>query len=158
MRYALLAWLALLAPLFAAPAFADDAERMELARRFVATRTDETEMQFFDATLPYYMSAIEETVNITDLERERLPDLLREEYRTALVTAREHTAQTYARIFTEAELRELVAFYESGAGRRYLEHQGEIQQDSIDLQRAMNAAVLQNAAERMLEERNVEHF
>ncbi|MCX7360219.1 MAG: DUF2059 domain-containing protein [Alphaproteobacteria bacterium] len=158
MRYALLACLALVAPMFAAPAFAGDVERLELARRFVATRSEATEMRFFDATLPYYLSAIEQTVNITDLERARLPDLLREEYRAALVTAREHTAETYARLFTEDELRELVGFYESGVGRRYLEHQGEIQQDSIDLQRAMNAAVLQNAAERMLEERGAQHF
>lgn len=158
MRYAVLACLALLAQMFVTPAFAGEAERMELARRFVAQRTEETEMQFFDASLPYYMSAIEQTINITDLERERLPDLLREEYRTALITAREHTAQRYARLFDENELRDLVAFYESGVGRRLLEHQGEIQQDSIDLQRAMNAAVLQNAAERLLGERNTQHF
>ncbi len=158
MRYALLALVALIAPMFATPAFADEAERLELARRFVATRSDETEMQFFDATLPYYMSAMEQSLNVTDVERERLPDVLREEYRRALVTAREHTAQTYARIFTEDELRELVAFYETGVGRSYLEHQGEIQQDSIDLQRAMNAAVLQSAAERVLDGRNAQHF
>jgi hypothetical protein len=158
MKYALLAILVALAPAFSAPAFADEDERMALARQVIATRSDEAEMQFFEATLPYYLSSIEQTVNMTDVERDGLPALLREEYVAALGPAREHAAATYARIFSEEELRELVAFYHSGVGRKFLERQTEIQQDGINLQRVMNAAVLQNALERMLRARTAEHF
>ena len=158
MKYVLLAVLLVVAPAFSTPAFADEAERMALARQVIATRSDEAEMQFFEATLPYYLSVVEQTAGMTEAERDRLPDLLREEYVAALGPAREHAAATYARILTEEELRELVAFYYSGVGRKFLERQTEIQRDGIDLQRVMNAAVLQNTLERMLQARNAEHF
>jgi hypothetical protein len=64
----------------------------------------------------------------------------------------------YARIFAEEDLRSIAAFWESAAGRSFIAHEAEIQQDNIDLQNAMNAAVLQNALERTLEARNAQHF
>lgn len=131
---------------------------MELARQIIATRSMDSEMQFFDATLPYYMQALEQAFTMTDLEREALPQILREEYLEALVIAREHGAETYARIFTEAELRQILAFYESDAGRRFLANQVEIGQDNILVQQAMNAAVLQHAAERLLSGRGSQPF
>lgn len=142
----------------AAPAYADEAERMALARQIINTRSEEAEMQFFEASLPYYMAAMEQALNLTEREREMLPEMLREAYRAALGPSREHSAQTYARIFTEAELREIVDFYESAAGRKFLERQTELQQDGIDLQQVMNAAVLQNTAERLLEARRTHEF
>jgi hypothetical protein len=140
------------------PASADDAERMRLAREIMATRSDEAEMQYFDASLPYYMNAIEQSLNISDRERERLPDMLREEYRATLAPAREHSAATYARIFTEAELRQILDFYKSDAGRKFLERQTEIQQDGIDLQELINTSVLQGAAERLISARQSNEF
>jgi hypothetical protein len=158
MKRVFLASLTLATLSFSAPAFADEAERLALARRIISTRQEDVEMQFFDATLPYYMAAIEQTVNITEAERDRMPDVLREEYRAALLTAREHTVLFYARIFAEEDLRSIAAFWESAAGRSFIAHEAEIQQDNIDLQNAMNAAVLQNALERTLEARNAQHF
>lgn len=143
---------------FSSPAFADEAERLDLARRIVATRSEDVEMQFFDATLPYYMAAVEQSASFSEAERERMPDLLREEYRAALIMAREHTAVLYARIFTEEDLRGIAAFWESRAGRSYIAHESEIQQDNIDMQNAMNSAVLQNAMQRTLEMRGADHF
>lgn len=157
MKYFMIAALAFIA-MAASPAFADEAERMALARHIIATRSEAAEMQFFEASLPYYMGALEQTLNLTEREREALPGLLREEYRAALTFSRERSAQTYARIFTEDELREIVAFHQSNAGRKFLERQTEIQRDGIELQRVMNAAVLQNTAQRLLDARQTQEF
>lgn len=158
MKKLVLVCLALLSMGAASPVHADEAERLALARQLIATRSEEAEMQFFDASLPYYMNAMEQALNLSERERERLPDMLREEYRAALGPSREHSANTYARIFTEQELREILAFYESSAGRKFIERQTEIQQDGIDLQTVMNAAVLQNTAERLIESRSTHEF
>lgn len=158
MKQLVLVCLALLAMGAASPAYADEAERLALARQLIATRSQEAEMQFFDASLPYYMNAMEQALNLSESERERLPEMLREEYRAALGPSREHSANTYARIFTEQELREILAFYESSAGRKFIARQAEIQQDGIDLQTVMNAAVLQNTAERLIESRSTHEF
>lgn len=158
MKHLILAGLALFAIGAAQPAFADEAERLALARQIIATRSEAAEMQFFEASLPYYLSSLEQALNLTEQERGRLPELLREEYRAALIPQRERAAQTYVRIFTEEELREIVGFYQSNAGRKFLERQTELQQDNIDLQRVMNAAVLQNTAERLLEARGTREF
>lgn len=158
MKQFILAGLALAAMGAVAPAYADEAARMALARQIIGQRSEEAEMQFFDASLPYYMSAMEQAMNLTEQERERLPEMLREEYRAALGPSREHSAQTYARIFTEDELREIVAFYESSAGRKFLERQTELQEHGIELQRVMNAAVLQNTAERLMQARQTHEF
>jgi hypothetical protein len=158
MKHLILAGLALVAMGAGAPAYADEAERLALARQIVATRSEAAEMQFFEASLPYYMATMEQALNLTEQERERLPAMLREEYRAALIPSRERSAQTYVRIFTEEDLREVVAFYQSSAGRKFLDRQTEIQQDSIELQRVMNAAVLQNTAERLMEGRQTHEF
>ena len=158
MKHLILAGLALVATAAAQPAVADEAERLALARQIIATRSEEAEMQFFEASLPYYLSAMEQALNLTERERERLPEMLRDEYRAALGPSREHSAETYARIFTEEELREIVAFYNSSAGHKFLERQTEIQQDGIELQRVMNAAILQNTAERLMEARQTHEF
>lgn len=153
-----LAVLAYVAAVSAPPAFADEAERMALARQIIGMRSEEAEMQYFEASLPFYMNAIEQMLNITDLERERLPGMLREEYRRALGPSREHSAATYARIFTDVELRQILDFYESDAGRKFLDRQTELQQDGIDLQTVMNAAILQGATERLLAARSSHDF
>jgi len=158
MKHFILAGLVFLAMGAAAPAYADEAERMVLARQIIAMRSEEAEMQFFEASLPYYMQAMEQALNITERERDQLPGMLRDSYRQALGPSREHAAQTYARIFTEAELREILDFYESSAGRKFLERQTEIQQDGIDLQQVMNVAVLQNTAEQILRARETLEF
>lgn len=158
MKQLVLACLALLAMGAVSPVHADEAERLALARQIINTRSEEAEMQFFDASLPYYMNAMEQALNLSERERERLPVMLREEYQAALGPSREHSANTYARIFTEQELREILAFYESAAGRKFIERQTEIQQDGIDLQTVMNAAVLQNTAERIVESRSTHEF
>jgi hypothetical protein len=160
MLHRILAWafaaaLTLFAP---APAFADEAERLALARQIIATRSDEAELQFFEATLPYYLYNLEQATALTEAERARLPDMLREEYLEALELSREHSAATFARIFTEAELREILDFYKSDAGRRFLANQTELQEDSLALQQAMNIAVMEGALERLLESRTAQHF
>lgn len=140
----------------AGPAAADD--RLALATAIVATVSDEVEMQYFDASLPFYMNAIQQSVRLTEAEQERITQLLREEYVAALAIGRRHRAETYARIFTESDLRDILDFYNSGAGRRFLEAEPQITDDNIQLQNAMNAAVMENAVQRLLEERGQGHF
>lgn len=142
----------------AGEARADEAERLGLARQIMALRSAEAEERYFQALLPYYMQSIAQSMSLTEGDRARLPDVLREEYQRAQVTAREHSAATYARIFTEEELRQILAFYESAAGRRFLASQVELSDDGINLQQAVNIAVLSAVAERLLAAREGRQF
>lgn len=144
--------------LTAQPARADDAHRLAMARELVATRSHAAEMQYFDAILPFYTAQIEQAARLTDVEREQLPQVLREEYEAALLTAHEHAAQTYARLFSEAELQDVLDFYESATGRHFIASETELSRDSINMQQAMNVAVMQGAVERVLAARNPGQF
>ncbi|MES1201137.1 MAG: DUF2059 domain-containing protein [Pseudomonadota bacterium] len=138
----------------AAPAHADEAERVALARQiYEITHTDSREMQFLDATLPFYMRAIDEAMHLTEGERTLAPDMLRQEYRATIPLVRDHVAQTYARLFTEEQLHQILDFYESDAGKAFLAHQTELTQDSITLQNVQNDRVVQEAARHLMERR-----
>ena len=141
-----------------APAQAgDDAVRLDLARQIVATRSEAGDMRVFQANLPFFMAQIGAVAHLSDGERALLPQKLEQEYRSQLPRVREHRAATYARLFSTEELRQVLAFYSSEAGRTFLAHQEEVTQDGIDLQHALNAAVLTNVAQWLADERAATH-
>lgn len=156
-------WLAglIVALAFAAqPALAQSGDtqeaRLGVARQIVATRSEAAEMQFFRAKLPYYTNAIQAASHLDDAEQAALPALLEQEYRATLVISHEHSAATYARLFTLAQLQEVLAFYSSEAGRAMLANQQALTQDSIELQRVFDASVLSATAQRIQDQRAVQ--
>jgi hypothetical protein len=162
MRFTVLALAAALIFLASAPAFAegptaapaaapsdDAAVRLDLARQIVALRSQGSEMQLFHAKLPWFRAAMQANVRMTDAQREALPRILEEQYRAAMVPAHENIAATYARIFTAAQLRDVLAFNTSETGRAWLSHQDEITETSLGLQRVVDMAVLAGAAQQL---------
>lgn len=134
----------------AAPATTEDAAlRLSLARQIVALRSQGSEMQLFRAKLPWFTAAMQANVRMNDAQRAALPRILEEQYRAAMVPAHENIAATYARIFTAAQLRDVLAFNESETGRAWLAHQDEITQTSLNLQRVVDMAVLSGAAQQL---------
>lgn len=135
---------------------ADDAVRLDLARQIEATRSDESYMQIFRATLPYYMSSMDNVMHLSDAERQALPQRLEREYQADLPRVREHRAALLAQTFTTDQLRALLAFDTSDAGRAFIAHQEEMSQDSISMQHALNAAVLSNVAQQIQNQRGAQ--
>ncbi|MBS0385314.1 MAG: DUF2059 domain-containing protein [Proteobacteria bacterium] len=133
-----------------APAVAasdDAALRLDLARQIVALRSPASEMQLFRAKLPWYTGMMRANVRMTDAQRDALPRILEEQYRAALVPEHENVAANYARLFTAAQLREVLAFNNSETGRAWLSHQDELTQASLNLQRVVDLAVLAGATQ-----------
>jgi hypothetical protein len=135
------------------PAVADKLDRLELARRIIATESLDVEMVYFEESVPYFLGSLTQTVTLSEEEQEGAVAVLREEYQAALAIAREHRAEAYARVFNESELAGILAFYESPIGRRFSEEELGLYQESVAMQNVMNAAVLQHALERILAER-----
>ena len=154
--------------LWAAPAWADDppagpppasvqttpaalnddaAVRLDLARRIVALRSQGSEMQLFRAKLPWFTAAMQANVRMNDAQRAALPRILEEQYRAALIPAHENIAAAYARTFTAAQLRDVLAFNTSETGRAWLSHQEELTETSLNLQRVVDLAVLAGATQ-----------
>ena len=131
----------------------DDAVRLDLARQIEATRSDESYMQIFRATLPYYMSSLDNVMHLSAAERQAMPQRLEQEYRADLPRVREHRATLLAQIFTTDQLRTLLAFDTSETGRAFIAHQEEMSQDSINMQHALNAAVLSDVAQLLQNQR-----
>ncbi len=148
--FAALALLVLAAP---APAAADKLDRLELARRIIATESVDVEMVYFEQSVPYFLGSLSQSVTLTEEEQEGAVAVLREEYQAALTLAREHRAEALSRVFDEAELSAILAFWESPVGRRFSEEEVGLYQQTIAMQNVMNAAVLQHALERILAER-----
>jgi hypothetical protein len=162
MRFTVLVVAAVLV-LSAAPAFAegaatpaqaaapgdDTASRLDLARQIVALRSQGSEMQLFRAKLPWFRATMQANVRMTDAQRGALPRILEEQFRAAMIPARENIATTYARIFTAAQLRDVLAFNTSETGRAWLSHQDEITEASLGLQRVVDLAVLAGAAQQL---------
>ena len=136
------------APL-AAPPNDDAAVRLGLARQIVALRSQGSEMQLFRAKLPWFRAAMQANVRMTDAQREALPRILEEQFRAAMIPAHENIAATYARIFTAAQLRDVLAFNTSETGRAWLSHQDEITEASLGLQRVVDLAVLAGATQQL---------
>lgn len=121
----------------------DHDARLALARQIITLRSDDaSDMTLFQAKLPYFTASIAGATRLSDAERAELPDMLQQAYRAVRVPAREQVATTYARIFTLAQLQQLLAFYQSDAGQAYLTHQQELTTEGINLQRLTDAAVL----------------
>jgi hypothetical protein len=136
----------------AAPAAApgdDAAVRLDLARQIVALRSQGSEMQLFRAKLPWFRAAMQANVRMNDAQRAALPRILEEQFRAAMIPARENIAATYARIFTAAQLRDVLAFNTSETGRVWLSHQDEITEASLGLQRVVDLAVLAGATQQL---------
>lgn len=148
--FAALALLVLAAP---AAAAADKLDRLELARRIIATESVDVEMVYFEQSVPYFLGSLSQSVTLTEEEQEGAVAVLREEYQAALTLAREHRAEALSRVFDEAELSAILAFWESPVGRRFSEEEVGLYQQTIAMQNVMNAAVLQHALERILAER-----
>ncbi len=148
--FAALALLVLAAP---APAAADKLDRLELARRIIATESVDVEMVYFEQSVPYFLGSLTQSVTLTEVEQAGAVAVLREEYQAALTLAREHRAEALSRVFDEAELSAILAFWESPVGRRFSEEEVGLYQQTIAMQNVMNAAVLQHALERILAER-----
>lgn len=136
-----------------ARAAADKLDRLELARRIIATESVEVEMVYFEESVPYFLDSLTHSVTLTEEEQESAVAVLREEYQAALAIAREHRSGALARVFDEAELTAILAFWESPVGRRFSEEEAGLYQESVAMQNVMNAAVLQHALERILAER-----
>jgi len=161
MRFTVLVVAAVLA-LFASPSVAETpataqaaapseeaAVRLDLARQIVALRSQGSEMQLFRAKLPWFRAAMQANVRMTGAQREALPRILEEQFRAAMIPARENIAATYARIFTAAQLRDVLAFNTSETGRAWLSHQDEITEASLSLQRIVDLAVLAGATQQL---------
>jgi hypothetical protein len=134
----------------APPAPNDDAVvRLGLARQIVALRSQGSEMQLFRAKLPWFTAAMRANVRMNDAQRAALPRILEEQYRAAMVPAHENIAAAYARIFTAAQLRDVLAFNTSDTGRAWLTHQDEITETSLNLQRVVDLAVLAGATQQL---------
>ena len=127
----------------------DAAVRLDLARRIVALRSQGSEMQLFRAKLPWYTAAMRANVQLNDTQRASLPRVLEEQFRAAMVPAHENIAAAYARIFTVAQLRDVLAFNTSDTGRAWLSHQDEITEVSLSLQRVVDLAVLAGTAQQL---------
>ena len=110
-------------------------------------------MQLFHATLPYYISSLNNVMHLSDAERQALPQTLEREYHAELPRVREHRAALLAHLFTTDQLRALLAFDTSDAGEAFIAHQEEMSQDSINMQHALNAAVLDNVAQQLQNQR-----
>lgn len=122
---------------------ADHDARLAIARQIITLRSDDaSDMTLFQAKLPYFTASIVAATRLSDAERAALPDMLQQAYRAVRVPAREQVATTYARIFTLAQLQQLLAFYQSDAGHAFLTHQQELTTEGISLQRLTDAAVL----------------
>src|SRR5262249_26823145 len=135
-------------PTAQAPQADDDAAvRLDLARQIVALRSQASEMQVFRAKLPWYTGMMQANVRMTDAQRAALPRILEEQYRAAMIPEHENIAANYARLFTSAQLREVLAFNNSETGRAWLAHQDELTQASLNLQRVVDLAVLAGAAQ-----------
>ena len=139
-------------PAVAPPAVApsdDAAVRLGLARQIVALRSQGSEMQLFRAKLPWFTAAMQANVRMNDAQRAALPRILEEQYRAAMVPAHENIAATYARIFTAAQLRDVLNFNTSETGRAWLSHQDEITETSLGLQRVVDLAVLAGTTQQL---------
>lgn len=133
---------------------ADQTARLALARQIIALRADDaSDMTLFRAKLPYFTASIAGATRLSDAERAALPEMLEQAYRAVRVPAREQVATTYARIFTLAQLQELLAFYRSSAGQAFLAHQQELTSEGISLQRLTDAAVLSSVMHSLEDQR-----
>ncbi|MBI3439664.1 MAG: DUF2059 domain-containing protein [Proteobacteria bacterium] len=133
-----------------APAPSGDAGvRLDLARQIVALRSQSSEMQLFRAKLPWFTAAMQANVRMNDAQRAALPRILEEQYRAAMAPAHENIAAAYARIFTAAQLRDVLAFNTSDTGRAWLSHQEELTETSLALQRVVDLAVLAGATQQL---------
>lgn len=135
----------------ASPAAPDDdaAVRLDLARRIVSLRSQGSEMQLFRAKLPWFTAAMQANVRMNDAQRAALPRILEEQWRAAMIPAHENVAAAYARIFTAAQLRDVLAFNTSDTGRAWLSHQEEMTESSLTLQRVVDLAVLAGATQQL---------
>jgi hypothetical protein len=121
----------------------DHDQRLLVAREIVTLRSDEaSDMTMLQAKAPYFTASIASVTHLSDGERAALPAMLERAYRAVRVPAHEQVAATYARIFTLAQLQQLLAFYQSDAGKAFLSHQQELTTEGINLQRLSDAAVI----------------
>jgi len=140
--------------LAAGAARADEAERLAMAGQiYDIGHSPAIEMQVFDATLPFYLHALDQTMNLTEAERASMPSVLRQVFLADAPTMRQHAVELYARTFSEAELQGMLDFYRSEAGRAFLAHQSDLNQDYFHMQDALNAHVVSQAAEQLTAQR-----
>jgi len=127
------------------------AESMELARRLVEVSQGETIMQqMFNALTPQIMSlALNKDPNLNDEKKAKIEGVMKEELDAAIPEFLEQTAKIYASNFTEDELQDVIAFYESPTGKKFQGLAPQLMQESMQHGQALGQNVGQRAIERL---------
>lgn len=111
---------------------APSADRLELARRFMAMSDSDDSLKVMRKTLVRMASAnAEDPEDKAAAERfmERVLVLAEPKLREHTAAIREATAQAYAREFSVDELQQMIAFAQSPTGKHYLSRGADVETD-----------------------------
>ena len=107
------------------------AERLELARRYVALGNSDDFMQEMRAVMMHSASASASAEDQATVERffDRVFVLAAPKIRERMPMLTEASAQAYAREFSAAELKDMIAFAETPTGKHYLARGAAVETD-----------------------------
>ncbi len=127
------------------------ADPLEKARRLVDVSQGEMmTKQILEAITPQIMNlAVRSNPDLSPAQKDKVIDVVSEEFDAAVPDFLESSAQTYAKHFSEDELDDAIAFYESPTGQRFQELLPTIMQESMANGQAIGIRVTQGAVERL---------
>lgn len=145
----LLGALAALSLMAAGPAFADEKRELELAKQVVEAAGIRAQVQQgIDLTMPAAREQIR--AQAPGLDADRFIALFREEMDKMMPSLLADIARIYVDQFTEAELAEIAAFFQSPIGRRLVDRQVPLTHQAAELGRQYGAQAGAAAATRLL--------
>ena len=132
-------------------AFAGDAERLALSKRVIELSQGElVAQQMLDFLVPAITGlSLQHNPDLTNEQKAKVARLTKEELDAAMPEFVVAAAQIYADHFTEDELENIIAFYESETGQRFQELVPTIMQESIVRSEAISQGIAQRFIDRM---------
>lgn len=127
------------------------AEPIDLARELVQLSQGETVLnQMFETLTPQIMGlALNKNPDLSDEKKAKIEGILLEELQVAVPEFLEETAKIYARNFTEAELQDVIDFYNSPTGSKFQQLAPQLMQESMVHGQALGQTVGTRAVERL---------
>ncbi len=136
--------LALMLVLFSAqPSFSAEKERFEAARELVEiSQAGQIMNQMLDAMLPNMMNiALGQNPSLTEEQKEKIRTLTSEGFKERFPEFLDLTALLYAELFSEEELRDILAFQQSPTGQKVISLMPRITTESMTYGQIMGQQV-----------------